>query len=1514
MSDWTYGQIQTVENRFIDCAPGSLKFYSLTPRGSDIWDFGPLGSFNTDTVTMLFPNTGTFTVTLGAFSQVVTIVDKPKVMIDSLSIRQGCLPFTFSLRNATTLPAGINIVSREWFLFPEGSAFYTDTIAHTILNIEPTCNVQLKIFTNSASCNADSNFMEFLHMVDTPKLNVTVDPFWSCDDSSNFNFVNLSTVSAFDTPIYRWSWNLPSPTSFIGKNLGTKNYKYVNGIDTMTLRITTKYGCFRESKVPIEIDTTHFTFTFADTICAYSPAHEWRLKISGDTSLFGYLVPVNTSTFYASVTWNDTVYEMGVFDVPTGHYPMTISKYRLTKPSCVQEETQDVYVINDKPVVKVVADIRCNSYLTDTVFISGWTPNVKYASLEVRYVDQYNGIMKRKFFTVYATKPYVLDTFYYIKDVDSFFRNGGYAIVGSADFHFNGTYCTLGHTDAFSDTINFYTWITSNKTIACRKDSVMFKAFPNLGHEFDSVHWLFDDGSPMITSIPDSPWHKDTVYHQFSTAGKYKVRAIAFDKKGCMDTSQGLWVTIGDTIAPQLFVDKDSICYNEDLRISKIGPGQFENLFFVTDSFREMNCPQDTTVLWKGFNHPGMQKIYLYGTNNGCKVIGIDSVYVRGPKFLLDYALDCQYPDSVLFYIRDTFGIGTAKYNWYFGDTSAPFISDQDSFYHKFASGDFKIRVDATDALNPITCPFYDTVEIPIKKVKAFFDDTLFCKYNVARFDPLNSIDYGHQCKDLTFNWFMKWGSQVSTNFYTDTAFYVVLPADTTMVSLVARAVNGCEDTLTRQVISTAGKLQFALDKNFRIGQYYCRPMDTIKVKSSSSTPFELKYNTWSVFKHSNKMDSILTFVKLLPSKLDTFFVLDPIFHNADTFIIRHGIEDKANCNIGFINDTAIFYNDHAIFLCPDTVCENSDNQISLTTYDPVNIRYSWYKDYVLLPNDTTNVLTERLPLKGGVPTKYIFKIIRNNITSGCVDSFVDTTLVNYKPRLSFNNTFDNSILRCHPGASTQFSFFDAASTDLHYYWRINGVATGDRPNNPFNLSLNPGITVIEGNFTTTYGCKDTWVNRDTVINLKLTLTTNKPNICRGDTLVFRLSNMQDVDTLDLVLGDGKNYRTTSVSGKTKDSFKYYYKDNPLLKDTANIVYIAVTKDNICPRITGSFKIAVTDVHSSFDINSGDTMFCFNQVPIQNTSTLADSFVWDFGDGNRIIDNNGTLNSYNYTNPGTYRIYQLGYRLPSNCVDTSTKLVTLYPNPKLVANLIKDTVCLGESLEVNYTSTLPNSTQLISPDHYKKGPYTISPIKTMLEDNGIITLEAISENDCRDTVKLFASILQPKKVLPFDTTVSQGSRVKLPFSYDPTWKYTWTPPLLNPSCINCSNPEMQFIDTARYKLIYSNKLNCFLDSSIFNVRFYKEILVKLPEAFTPNGDGINDQLCARGFGMKSLRNFKVYNRLGQLIFVSEHADNCWDGTYKGVLQNQDVYFYTYEAESYIPGKIIKGEGNFMLLR
>jgi len=166
-----------------------------------------------------------------------------------------------------------------------------------------------------------------------------------------------------------------------------------------------------------------------------------------------------------------------------------------------------------------------------------------------------------------------------------------------------------------------------------------------------------------------------------------------------------------------------------------------------------------------------------------------------------------------------------------------------------------------------------------------------------------------------------------------------------------------------------------------------------------------------------------------------------------------------------------------------------------------------------------------------------------------------------------------------------------------------------------------------------------------------------------------------------------------------------------------------------------------------------------------------------------------------------------------------------------------------------------------------------------------------------------------------DTILSPGQDFLLPFNLFPNYRNTWTPDSFL-SCITCSNPIAQYIlNPIKYRVVFQDIFkNCFLDSSIYNIRIFPDILVNAPTAFTPNGDGINDIYYARGFGIKKLLSFKIFNRWGQLLFYSTSEYNGWDGNYKDVPQNSDVYYYTIEGEAYIKDKIVTKEGNFMLIR
>jgi len=65
-------------------------------------------------------------------------------------------------------------------------------------------------------------------------------------------------------------------------------------------------------------------------------------------------------------------------------------------------------------------------------------------------------------------------------------------------------------------------------------------------------------------------------------------------------------------------------------------------------------------------------------------------------------------------------------------------------------------------------------------------------------------------------------------------------------------------------------------------------------------------------------------------------------------------------------------------------------------------------------------------------------------------------------------------------------------------------------------------------------------------------------------------------------------------------------------------------------------------------------------------------------------------------------------------------------------------------------------------------------------------------------------------------------------------------------------------------------------------------VVYLPTAFSPNNDGINDQLFVRGEGIEALK-LSIYNRFGELMFMTKDKSIGWDGYYNGEKLNSEVY-------------------------
>ena len=85
----------------------------------------------------------------------------------------------------------------------------------------------------------------------------------------------------------------------------------------------------------------------------------------------------------------------------------------------------------------------------------------------------------------------------------------------------------------------------------------------------------------------------------------------------------------------------------------------------------------------------------------------------------------------------------------------------------------------------------------------------------------------------------------------------------------------------------------------------------------------------------------------------------------------------------------------------------------------------------------------------------------------------------------------------------------------------------------------------------------------------------------------------------------------------------------------------------------------------------------------------------------------------------------------------------------------------------------------------------------------------------------------------------------------------------------------------------------------------------MPNAFSPNGDGLNEDFGPVLTGTITVIDFKVFNRWGEL--VHNDASSRWDGFYKGERQETDVYVYMIKMETF-EGELIELTGDIHLMR
>jgi gliding motility-associated-like protein len=128
--------------------------------------------------------------------------------------------------------------------------------------------------------------------------------------------------------------------------------------------------------------------------------------------------------------------------------------------------------------------------------------------------------------------------------------------------------------------------------------------------------------------------------------------------------------------------------------------------------------------------------------------------------------------------------------------------------------------------------------------------------------------------------------------------------------------------------------------------------------------------------------------------------------------------------------------------------------------------------------------------------------------------------------------------------------------------------------------------------------------------------------------------------------------------------------------------------------------------------------------------------------------------------------------------------------------------------------------------------------------------------------------------------------------------YVWSPGT-GLSCTLCDTTSASPTSTTEYCVAVTDTIGC-IDSTCTKVHI--EIpcptnrFLEVPNAFTPNNDGYNDELCLYGWdNCFSKFAIFVYDRWGEMVYESTDPNFCWDGIYKGKLLDPGVFVYFIKA-------------------
>lgn len=352
----------------------------------------------------------------------------------------------------------------------------------------------------------------------------------------------------------------------------------------------------------------------------------------------------------------------------------------------------------------------------------------------------------------------------------------------------------------------------------------------------------------------------------------------------------------------------------------------------------------------------------------------------------------------------------------------------------------------------------------------------------------------------------------------------------------------------------------------------------------------------------------------------------------------------------------------------------------------------------------------------------------------------------------------------------------------------------------------------------------------------------------------------------------------------------------------------------------------VTQVVVSQDIvlplaEAGDDFLfnCIDDIQYLNGSASQSGFnityQWNTQDGN--IANGQFTNAPGITIPGTYNLVVTNTE--NGC--TAGDMVVIIEDIPLSELAVDQPPCHNDLGTISFAQVTGGTPPYV---YSMDGGENFFDSQSFSNINaGQYSLIVQDINGCEDEKTV--NIYQPNEVvvdieteveLQLGDTYQVNTFVNL--LQDDIAEIVWTPSE-GLSCDDCLDPIITPLNTSIYSVTVKNENGC-QDTQNILFKVDKEGGVYIPNAFSPNADGINDKflIYAKLEGVKEVKSFLVFSRWGEIVweyynFIPNDPASGWDGYHRGQSMNPAVFAYFAEIE-FIDGTVKLFEGDVTLTR